>query len=88
LIPTVFLFFTFIWIPVGDSYQQVPIVYVDANGSYNGGYDPNDKVIYLNPDNLWLVDKYGLNVWTHEVLHAWDYSHADMLHLNTYKLGH
>ena len=76
--PVFFLFFlSSVFVPTDDGIKQVPIVYVDANLSYNGGY--HNGVIYLNPNTMWLVDQhYGLNVWTHEVLHAWGYSHADM----------
>ena len=78
---TFFLFlFSSIFVSTDEGLQQIPIVYVDANPSFNGSY--HNGIIYLNPDTMWLVDqKYGLNVWTHEILHAWGYSHADMRNL-------
>ncbi len=65
--------------PADQGYQQIPIVLVDANPSYNGGY--HEEVIYLNPGNMWNQGRDDCNVWEHEVLHAWGYSHADMRHL-------
>lgn len=69
-----------IFVSTDEGLQQIPIIYVDANPSFNGGY--GDGIIYLNPDTMWLIDKHCLNVWTHEVLHAWGYSHADMRQLS------
>ena len=43
------------------------------------GYN-NNKVILLDEAYVFQPAYLGCNVWTHEVLHAWGYSHEAMLH--------
>ena len=90
MIPVLFLLITSIWIPVGDSYENIPVKYhtIDQCGGYHsqkqlilGCYsDSNESIhqIELNPDHVFDPAYLGYNVWTHEVLHAWGFSHAEM----------
>jgi hypothetical protein len=87
--PLFFLLISSIWIPAGDGYQQVPIFYGEIKTC--GGYSSSQSVIkgcYDDyPANIELDPRYihdpvylGYTVWTHEVLHAWGYGHAEMEH--------
>ena len=90
MLPVFFLLITSIWIPAGESYEEIPIKYhpIEQCGGYHaqkqlilGCYSDSSEAIQqieLNPDYVFDPTYLGYNVWTHEVLHAWGYSHAEM----------
>jgi|APSaa5957512535_1039671.scaffolds.fasta_scaffold75523_2 hypothetical protein len=93
MIPIIFLLFPFIWVPMGDAddinYIKVPVIYGDIVqcGGYHSdktfikGCAELQPTIQMKVDPRFMMqDTYlGYNVWTHEVLHMWGYSHAEML---------
>lgn len=80
----------YVWVPTNDnSYRQVPITLttlslpetsdnhcVNGTGCYMSG---SDSIIIKQG---WEHKRatLGCTVWTHEVLHAWGISHAEMEH--------
>jgi hypothetical protein len=89
MIPLLFFLISFIWVPVDDGYEKIPIVYgeimqcgsyLKSNGDWiKGCYDnkKGQKQISFDPQFVFArtIDS---TVWDHEVMHAWGMSHAEM----------
>lgn len=78
-----------IFIPTDHGYDEIPVVYAKLGfcdgylGEIKGCFFSYNeyKVIVIDPDHIYDPAYLGYNVFTHEVLHAWGYSHSEMLHL-------
>ncbi len=84
-----FLLITSIWVPVGDSYEQIPIIYgeIKVCGGYSAAQGDFIKGCNHKQNGEWYLQfdprfvhepELMGTVWSHEILHAWGWSHAQM----------
>lgn len=87
MIQFLFLLISSIWIPVGDSYQEIPITYGEikvcagysaAEGAFIKGCW-QDQSLQFHPYFIYSYDSLAGSVWNHEVQHAWGIGHSEML---------